>query len=87
MFHKKFLKSQGDPSRKQTNWNTWISVCAMAIIIAVIVFIELHIRRLTVHSALLGWCEFLWLKESAFFGSSGIFLPKVELLPIGTGAV
>jgi hypothetical protein len=37
---------------KRTNWNTWIVTCSIIIVVAIVLFLEHHIRGLTVHSVL-----------------------------------
>lgn len=49
MFHKAPLKRHKDSSK---GWNTRIVISAISIIITVVVYIELHIRRLISHSVL-----------------------------------
>ena len=46
----KRLPKPHDRLRSQINWNTCILLVAVSIVIAIIVLIELHIRRVTVHS-------------------------------------
>jgi len=43
-----------DRLRTPFNWNTCILLVAISIVIAIIVLIELHIRRVTVHSGFPG---------------------------------
>ena len=53
MSHKRLPKPH-DRLRSQINWNTCILLVAVSIVIAIIVLIELHIRRVTVHSGFPG---------------------------------
>ena len=50
----KRLPKPHDRLRSQINWNTCTLLVAVSIVIAIIVLIELHIRRVTVHSGFLG---------------------------------
>jgi len=38
---------------RRTNWNTWIVICSSFAVVAVVLFIEHHIRGLMVHSGAL----------------------------------
>jgi len=38
---------------RRTNWNTWIVICSSIVVVAVVLFIEHHIRGLMVHSGAL----------------------------------
>jgi hypothetical protein len=50
----KRLPKPHDRLRSQINWNTCILLVAVSIVIAIIILIELHIRRVTVHSGFPG---------------------------------
>jgi len=41
-------------SARQTKWKSVILICMLAIVIIVIALVEVHIRRVTNHSMLLG---------------------------------
>ncbi len=47
------VKSWNHASRKETHWNTWILICAAAIVITIIVLIEIHLRQLAIDSTFL----------------------------------
>jgi len=38
---------------RRTNWNTWIVICSLIVVVAAVLFIEHHIRGLLVHSGVL----------------------------------
>jgi ATP/ADP translocase len=38
---------------RRANWNTWIVICSIIVAVAVVLFIEHHIRGLMVHSGVL----------------------------------
>ena len=38
---------------KETHWNTWILICAVAIVITILVLLEIHLHSLAIHSTLL----------------------------------
>jgi len=38
---------------RRTNWNTWIVMCSLIVVLAAVFAIEHHIRELMVHSDLL----------------------------------
>ena len=38
---------------RRTNWNTWIVVCSLIVVVAAVLFIEHHIHGLMVHSGVL----------------------------------
>jgi hypothetical protein len=38
---------------RRTNWNTWIVICSLIVVVAAVLFIEHHIRGLLVHSGAL----------------------------------
>ena len=38
---------------RRTNWNTWIVICRLIVVVAAVLFIEHHIRELLVHSGVL----------------------------------
>lgn len=44
------LPKPHDRLRSQINWNTCILLVAVSIVIAIIILIELHIRRVAIHS-------------------------------------
>jgi len=50
MFFKALLERQQDRLRRRINWNTWILIFALAILVVLILLIELHLRRAIVHS-------------------------------------
>jgi hypothetical protein len=68
MSHKRLPKPH-DRLRSQINWNTCILLVAISIVIAIIVLIELHIRRVTIHSGFPGYAISLgpeWLGVVGF---------------------
>jgi len=38
---------------RRTNWNTWIVICSSIVVLAVVLFIEHHLRGLVIHSGAL----------------------------------
>jgi hypothetical protein len=42
-----------DQVLKRTNWNTWIVICSLIVVVAVVLLIEHHMRGLMVHSGAL----------------------------------
>jgi hypothetical protein len=38
---------------RRTNWNTWIVICSLIVVVAAVLFVEHHIRGLMVHSGVL----------------------------------
>ena len=38
---------------RRTNWNTWIAICSLIVVVAAVLFIEHHTRGLAVHSIVL----------------------------------
>ena len=48
----KRLPKQHDPLRNKINWNTCILLIAISIAVVIIILLELHIRRLSIHSGL-----------------------------------
>ena len=50
----KRLPKPHDRLRSQINWNTCMLLVAVSIVIAVIILIELHIRRVAIHSGFPG---------------------------------
>lgn len=66
----KRLPKPHDRLRSQINWNTCILLVAVSIVIAIIVLIELHIRRLTVHSGCPGCAISLGPERLGFVGFS-----------------
>ena len=51
MSYKRLPKSY-DPSRNKINWNTCITLIGIMILVVFIILVELHIRRLSIHSGL-----------------------------------
>ena len=51
MSYKRLPKSY-DPSRNKINWNTCIQLIGIVIAVVFIILLELHIRRLSIHSGL-----------------------------------
>jgi len=49
------LPKPHDRWRIQINWNTCILLVALSLVIVIIVLIELHTGRVTVHSGFLGY--------------------------------
>ncbi len=47
------VKLWNHATSKETHRNTWISICAVAIVITIIVLIEIHLRQLVIHSTFL----------------------------------
>lgn len=50
----KRLPKSHDRLRSQINWNTCVLLVAVSIVIAIIILIELHIRRVALHSGFPG---------------------------------
>ena len=50
VFFKTLLERHQDQPRRRINWNTWIVIFALAILVVLILFIELHLRRARIHS-------------------------------------
>jgi hypothetical protein len=53
MSHKRLPKPH-DPLRNKINWNTCILLIAISIAVVIIMLIELHIRRVAIHSGFPG---------------------------------
>jgi len=51
MSYKRLPKSY-DPSRNKINWNACIQLIGIVILVVFIILLELHIRRLSIHSDL-----------------------------------
>jgi hypothetical protein len=51
MSYKRLPKSD-DLSRNRINWNTCIQLIRIVILVVFIILLELHIRRLSIHSGL-----------------------------------
>jgi hypothetical protein len=60
MFFKALLERQQDRLRRRINWNTWILIFAPAILVVLILFIELHLRRASLHS---GFVEMIMMHQ------------------------
>lgn len=64
--------AEDDSSATRTNWNAWILICLLAIVITFIVLIEMHLRSLTIHSTVPPYQGGLWwaavATEQAAFG-------------------
>jgi len=43
----------GDQVIRRMNWNTWIVICSLIVVVVAVLFIEHHIRELVVHSGVL----------------------------------
>jgi hypothetical protein len=48
----KRLPESYDPSRNKINWNLCIQLIGVVILVVFIILLELHIRRLSIHSGL-----------------------------------
>ncbi len=70
MFHERLPKSH-DRLRRQINWNTRTPLVAVSILIVTIVLIELHTRRVTVHSGFPGSAISLGLQRLGLADSHG----------------
>jgi hypothetical protein len=46
-------KPHKDSSRSQTNWNHWILTCMLVITVVMLVLVEVHIQRVTIHPSFL----------------------------------
>ncbi len=42
-------KPRKDSSRSQVNWNPWILTCVLVITVVMLVLVEVHIQRVTIH--------------------------------------
>ena len=42
-------KPRKDSSRSQINWNPWILTCMLVITVVMLVLVEVHIQRVTIH--------------------------------------
>ncbi len=52
--------AEDDSSATRTNWNAWILICLLAIVITFIILIEMHLRSLTIHSTVPPYQGGLW---------------------------
>ena len=46
-------KPRKDSSRRQINWNPWILTCMLVITVVMLVLVEVHIQRVTIHPSFL----------------------------------
>ena len=46
-------KPRRNSSRSQINWNPWILTCMLVITVVMLVLVEVHIQRVTIHPSVL----------------------------------